>query len=335
MSKNRTIASLISNASSKIKSVYTDSDAIVTSATLGVTAAAGTAIYSSSDTLPVSANNGDQALVTSTNRLYIFTNGGWYNIALVNTSPYFTTSPNASYELSNTGAQTNIEILAVDSEGLNITYSTVADSDFSTFATITKDSDNGRRFTITVDSDQSVGATGTVTFRASDGVNIVSKNVTFNYTAGFPTGFIEYETFESSPSNLVGYDNGSGYSFAVVGVGGSGVTFTTSSGSGLITKNGAYDAGFVKQYSFTSGNTYYFYADGLSLDMVLNNRVILFIGTTSGGSQKANLGEWTSNGNQSKSWTANETGTFYVTLRSVTTNTAGSFSLDRWRIREA
>ena len=179
-SKNRIIASLISNDTSKIKEGFTDSDSIVSSASLGVTAAAGTATYSSSDTLPVSANNGDQALVTSTNRLYIFTNGGWYNIALVNTSPYFTTSPNASYELSNTGAQTNIEILAVDSEGINITYSTVADSDFSTFATITKDSDNGRRFTITVDSDQSVGATGTVTFRASDGVNIASALSTFS-----------------------------------------------------------------------------------------------------------------------------------------------------------
>tara|TARA_A100000171_G_scaffold10080_2_gene7793 strand:- start:72482 stop:74980 length:2499 start_codon:yes stop_codon:yes gene_type:complete len=179
-SKNRIIASLISNDTSKIKEGFTDSDSIVSSASLGVTAASGTATYSSADTLPASANDGDQALVTSTNRLYIYSSGGWYNIALVNTSPYFTTSPNASYELSNTGAQTNIEILAVDSEGINITYSTVADSDFSTFATITKDSDNGRRFTITLDSDQSVGATGTVTFRASDGVNIASALSTFS-----------------------------------------------------------------------------------------------------------------------------------------------------------
>ena len=178
-SKSRFLSRLITGEGA-VKISQIDSDAVGVSASKSITAAAGTATYSSSDTLPTSATNGDQALVTSTNRLYIFTNGGWYNIALVNTSPYFTTSPNASYELSNTGAQTNIEILAVDSEGINITYSTVADSDFSTFATITKDSDNGRRFTITVDSDQSVGATGTVTFRASDGVNIASALSTFS-----------------------------------------------------------------------------------------------------------------------------------------------------------
>lgn len=177
--KSRLLSRLI-EGDGNIKTTQLDSDAIGTSAAKSITAASGTTVYSSADTLPASADAGDQAFVSSTNRLYIYNGSGWYNIALVNTSPYFITSPNASYELSNTGAQTNIEILAVDSEGINITYSTVADSDFSTFATITKDSDNGRRFTITVDSDQSVGATGTVTFRASDGVNIASALSTFS-----------------------------------------------------------------------------------------------------------------------------------------------------------
>ena len=86
-SKNRIIASLISNDTSKIKEAFTDSDNIVSSASLGVVAASGTAVYSSADTLPATANNGDQALVSSTNRLYIYTGGGWYNIALINNSP--------------------------------------------------------------------------------------------------------------------------------------------------------------------------------------------------------------------------------------------------------
>ena len=112
MSKNRTLASLISNDTSKIKTVYTDSDSVVTSASLGVTAAAGTATYSSADTLPAVADNGDQALVTSTNRLYIYSNGGWYNIALINSTPYWITEADGSYTLSTTGGATIVEILA-------------------------------------------------------------------------------------------------------------------------------------------------------------------------------------------------------------------------------
>ena len=182
MTKNRTLASLISNDTSKIKTVYTDSDSIVTSASLGVTTAAGTVTYSSADTLPASADNGDQALVTSTNRLYIFTNGGWYNIALINSTPYWSTEASSSYDLNTDGTSTTITILAVDSEGINVVYTATADSDFNQLATITKDSDNGRTFTITpTDSENgtAIAGTGTVTFRASDGVNLVSTLSTF------------------------------------------------------------------------------------------------------------------------------------------------------------
>ena len=182
MTKNRTLASIISNDTSKIKTVYTDSDSIVTSASLGVTAAVGTTTYLSADTLPASADNGDQALVTSTNRLYIFTNGGWYNIALINTAPYWSSEASSSYDLNTDGTSTTITLLAVDSEGIPITYTAITDSDFDGIATITKDSDNGRTFIITpTDSENgtAIAGTGTVTFRASDGVNLVSTLSTF------------------------------------------------------------------------------------------------------------------------------------------------------------
>ena len=178
-SKSRQLSRLI-NGEGVILASRLDSDAIGSSAGKSVSAAAGTTVYSSADTLPTSATNGDQALVSSTNRLYIYSNGGWYNIALVNTTPYFTTSPLGSYALSTTGAQTNIEVLAVDSEGIPITYSTVTDTDFDNFASIAKDSDNGRKFTVTLDSDASTTTTGTVTFRASDGVNIATALSTFS-----------------------------------------------------------------------------------------------------------------------------------------------------------
>ena len=182
ITKSRQIAKLFKPNGIIKESLY-DSDAIVTSAQLGVTAAAGTTTYSSADTLPASANNGDQALVTSTNRLYIYSNGGWYNIALINSTPYWSTEASSSYDLNTDSTSTTITLLAVDSEGVPITYTAVTDSDFDTIATITKDSDNGRTFTITpTDSENgtAVAGTGTVTFRASDGVNLISTLSTFS-----------------------------------------------------------------------------------------------------------------------------------------------------------
>ena len=182
ITKSRQIAKILKLDGNVKDSLY-DSDAIVTSARLGVTPAAGTAVYSSADTLPASADNGDQALVSSTNRFYIFTNSGWYNIALINTTPYWITEANSSYELNTTGTATTITMLAQDSEGINIVYTATADSDFNQIATVTKDSDNGRVFTIIpTDSENgtAVGGTGTITFRASDGVNLVSTLSSFS-----------------------------------------------------------------------------------------------------------------------------------------------------------
>ena len=182
-SKSRQLSKLITGEG-VIKTSLIDSDALGASASKSVTAASGTAVYSSADTLPTSATNGDQALVTSTNRLYVFTNGGWYNIALINSTPYWSSEASSSYELNTDATVTTITLLAVDSEGIPITYTATTDSDFDNIATISKDSDNGRTFTIVpIDSDGSdvvTGGSGTVTFKASDGVNVVSTISTFS-----------------------------------------------------------------------------------------------------------------------------------------------------------
>ena len=181
ITKSRRISKLV-KLDGNIKEEVFDSDVVALSGSLGIVGGVGMKIVSSADTLPAIGSNGDQAYVTSTNRLYVYTGSGWYNIALVNSSPVFTISPNSTYELSTTGAQTNITVLAIDSDESPITYSTVTDSNFDAFASIAKDSDNGRSFTVTVDSDASSTGSGTVTFRASDGVNIATAVSTFSIT---------------------------------------------------------------------------------------------------------------------------------------------------------
>ena len=129
--------------------------------------------YSTPANLPTSGNEaGDQAFVSSNNRLYIWNGSGWYNIALINTNPSFTSSPDGSYVLATDGTPTTISLLATDPEGLTVAYSAVPDADFSNLATV---SQSANVFTITpLSADSATTTSGNLTFRASDGVNIVS-----------------------------------------------------------------------------------------------------------------------------------------------------------------
>ena len=48
--------------------------------------------YATVNDLPGTATAGDQAFVSGTNRLYIWNGSGWYNIALINNTPTWTTA---------------------------------------------------------------------------------------------------------------------------------------------------------------------------------------------------------------------------------------------------
>ena len=186
MSKNRTLSSIISNDTSKIKSTFTDSDSIVSSTSNTVVVAAGVEVYSSVDLLPGSASDGDQALVTSTNRLYIYSDSGWYNIAIINNfNPQWITQPDSEYilDLGNIDSEILITVLANDSDDVPITYSVVLDSDANQLINIVHDSDKDNIWRVSLqDSDQ---GSGSVTFRASDGINVVnSYSVNFSFNLG-------------------------------------------------------------------------------------------------------------------------------------------------------
>tara|TARA_R100000951_G_C2650386_1_gene184176 strand:- start:1398 stop:3959 length:2562 start_codon:yes stop_codon:yes gene_type:complete len=141
-----------------------------------------TSIYSSIDDLPVSAEAGTKALITSTNTLYLY-NSGWYKIALINFSPQWVTQPNSSYNLAVDSTPTVITMLATDSDDVPIQYIATTDSNFDAIAIVSHDSDKHNVFTITpIDSENgaATGGTGTITFKASDGVNLVQQLSTFS-----------------------------------------------------------------------------------------------------------------------------------------------------------
>ncbi len=139
--------------------------------------------YSDVNALPNTGNKvGDQAFVEETDRLYIWNGSGWYNIALINTTPTWDSGgqPAGSYVLDADSPQTSttITLAASDPEGIPINYTYVTSGQMDSIATISQDSSV---FTITPKTVAQApdGGTGNITFRASDGVNILPQVSSF------------------------------------------------------------------------------------------------------------------------------------------------------------
>ena len=148
---------------------------------------------------------GEQAYVSGTNRLYMWNGSGWYNIALINTTPTWSSdsNPRTSYALDADSPQTatTITLVATDPEGLDLSYEYVTSGQMDSMATITQDSSN---FTITplakADSLNGINFSGSITFRATDGVNIVPRVTSF--TLNFSAASIANSSFTSMISRL-------------------------------------------------------------------------------------------------------------------------------------
>jgi hypothetical protein len=139
-------------------------------------------VATTEDLTAVGNTVGDQRVIN--NNLYIWNGSGWYRIALINASPTWDSGgqPAASYELDADSPQdaTVITLAASDPDGLSISYNYVTSGSMDSMATISQDSSV---FTITPKTVSEVGEgvelTGSITFRASDGVNILPQVSTF------------------------------------------------------------------------------------------------------------------------------------------------------------
>ena len=125
-SRNRDIATSLGQAVKNNTITSTGSLAVV-----GLTA------YDSAGLLPSSydsANAGTLGFAEDSDKLYIHTGQGWFNIAIINTTPIFTASPSASYDLASdataykNGTATVITLAARDSEGFPVTFSATGNS---------------------------------------------------------------------------------------------------------------------------------------------------------------------------------------------------------------
>lgn len=227
--KARQIAGLIDNTGD-IKSTSLDN---VSNAS-GIV---GTQVYATPALLPTTGlSSGDQAFVTSNQRLYITNGSGWYNVALINATPTFTTGPNATYNLSNDLSPTIITLVAQDSDGQPITYS-ATDSGMTGIATLSQDSSV---FTVTPLTDSAGGTIGTftLTFQATDGIGIASALSTFTLAFAPDWTGTATESFINSSTPLSGENYAISSSISgdgnYIGVGRRGYTDRGVSNSGAV-----------------------------------------------------------------------------------------------------
>ena len=157
---------------------------------------AGTAsltVFDTLDSLPITGlTSGDQAFVNATSRLYITNGTGWYNVALVNRNPRWDSGgePDAEYSIVDSATPLIIIARAADSDNVNLLNQSVGTDSAQHMVTISNDSSV---FTFTPKTADSIGASVLAgdltdsngdfvyTFKWSDGVNFISKDVTITY----------------------------------------------------------------------------------------------------------------------------------------------------------
>ena len=164
----------------------------------------GLTVYSTLDNLPTSGLSlGDQAFVSSSQRLYISNGSGWYNVAMFNATPNLTISPSGAIILATDGTTpTVITLTGTDSDNAdaNLIYSVESDGSFGGLGTLSQDSSV---FTITPLAEESATpGSSTLTFKVSDGISFGSGTTTFSLTFGPP---VDYDVDLSTGYRLGGY----------------------------------------------------------------------------------------------------------------------------------
>jgi hypothetical protein len=180
-----------------------DSDYIAARVTASGT---GVTTYSTLAELPLADNTaGAQAFVAENNRLYIWNGSGWYNIALINTAPSITSGGDATYALNSNGTPTVITLVAADPEGIPITWSyAVTSGTLGSTATISQ-SDNV--FTVTPSTDQNDVGEFSITFTASDGINLATSVSAFTLVFGVADQYYNKNSLLLKTGSTAGLNN--------------------------------------------------------------------------------------------------------------------------------
>ena len=161
----------------------------------------GVESYADVNSLPVSPAQGDLALISTTNKLYVYNGSAWFNIAIVNQAPTAITGNQASYALAIDGTPTVVTLVSTDPEGFPLTWSatTSGDTQVGTLA----QADNV--FTITPSTDQADEGALSVTFSVTDGNN--TETSVSSFTLAFLSPYWDETVLSIGTSSTNSLDN--------------------------------------------------------------------------------------------------------------------------------
>ena len=153
----------------------------------------------------VGAASGQMAYVQENGRLYIFNGAGWFSVALVNIAPTITTGPDASYVFATDGTPIVLTLEAQDPEEVPISWSyQVSSGVLGSTATIVQD---GNVFTITPSTSDSDSGEFSITFIASDGVNLATAASSFTLSFGVADAYYNLNSTLIKTGSTAGLDN--------------------------------------------------------------------------------------------------------------------------------
>jgi len=173
--------------------------------------------YSTVSSLPSSGNeDGDLTFVTENNRLYIWNDTGWYSIALLNLSPTAISGNSANYLFETDGTPLVVTLESTDPEGFDLTWShSITSGTLGSIATI-EQVDNV--FTVTPSTDQADEGIFSITFSATEGINVVTS-IASEFTLSFYTAPVltvspainSVSTFDIDSVDIVNFVAGTEY----------------------------------------------------------------------------------------------------------------------------
>ena len=275
-----------SNANNSAITATTDSVVFVTAAAADLRPSVHS--DAASLTLQTGMVVGDTALVTGTNKLYMYTSSGWFMIAaMTNTSPSAITGAAATYDLAADGTATVITLAATDPEGFPITFShTVSTGSLGSTATVAQGTGaSANVFTITPSSNSAHAGSFSITFSASDGNSVSQAISAFTLAFGYDMSSVTYDNLsfsfasqESLPTGLA--FNSDGTKMFIVGLsGGSVFQFSLTNGFSLSSGNVSYDnISFSVASQESSPRDLAFNSDGTKMFVIgtANDRVYQF-----------------------------------------------------------
>ena len=210
--------------------------------------------FTSLDSLPVTGlKEGQRAFVEANGRMYLSNGVGWYNAAFVNLAPYFETTPDATYTITDSSVPLVVTAKALDSDNPDALISNISfasDSAQYMMRSITADSSV---FTFTPKSADSIGqevAAGNLndsngdfiyTFKWTDGVSFATQTSTITYSPGqtpSQDGSFYLQASTSSSNTTVALS-------VTAGSLGPHYTFPPDANNGSVTINGAPMYSFV------------------------------------------------------------------------------------------